>query len=124
MEVLFADHLENRVLREAGFIVVSDLGYDKPGAFRWVLDVDADGDMEMGEEGDMDMTEGEGDMDMADDDHMEHGFMVMRQPGEQASVTFTVPADASGEWEIACFEEDGAHYDDGMRGTLIIEVDA
>jgi uncharacterized cupredoxin-like copper-binding protein len=76
--------------------------------------------MDMGDDGDM--TEGEGDMDMADE--MAHGFMVMRDPGESAEVTFTVPADASGEWEIACFEEDGAHYDDGMRGTLIISTDA
>ncbi len=61
-------------------------------------------------------------MDMTEEAHAEHGFMVMRQPGQQAELTFTVPADASGEWEIACFEEDGAHYDDGMHGKLIIEV--
>jgi uncharacterized cupredoxin-like copper-binding protein len=47
--------------------------------------------------------------------------MVMRAPGEKAEITITIPADASGEWIIACFEEDGAHYDDGMHGTLIIE---
>jgi histidyl-tRNA synthetase len=36
-----------RVLREAGFIVVSDLGYDKPAAFRWVLDLDAGREMKL-----------------------------------------------------------------------------
>jgi hypothetical protein len=25
-----------------------------------------------------------------------------------------------GEWEIACFEDDGTHYEDGMRGTLVV----
>lgn len=72
-------------------------------------------DMEM----DMDST----DTTMADmEDDMGHGFMIMREPGEEATVTFTVTEDQIGEWEMGCFEEDGAHYDDGMKGTFIVEA--
>lgn len=81
------------------------------------------GDEEMGDEematettmGDMD-EESMGDMEDMED----HGFMVMRAPDEEATVTFTVPEDAVGDWDIGCFEEDGAHWDDGMKGTLTV----
>lgn len=67
---------------------------------------------------DMDM-----DMDHGDDDgiggHM--GWMVMNPSGSGSTIIeFTVTADMVGEWEIACFEDGGAHYDDGMRGTLTV----
>lgn len=35
-------------------------------------------------------------------------------------VIFTVP-DKPGEWEMGCFEDDGAHYDDGMKGKVTVE---
>ena len=77
-----------------------------------------------GEEMDMDMdmpaTTMAG-MDMDADEAEDHGFMIMRNPGQTASITFTVTADQIGEWEMGCFEEDGAHYDDGMKGTLTVE---
>jgi len=71
--------------------------------------------------GDMASDTTMGEMDMGEEGHDEHGFMVMRSPGTEATLTVTIPADASGEWQIGCFEEDGAHWDDGMRGTLIID---
>ena len=45
-------------------------------------------------------------------------------PGVVASttLTFTVTEDMVGEWEIGCFEEDGLHYDDGMKGKLVIKA--
>ena len=47
-----------------------------------------------------------------------HGFMVLQNPSSgQTVIEFTVP-DKTGEWEFACFEDEGAHYDDGMHGTL------
>lgn len=78
----------------------------------------------------MDAAMGMPDMDMDStdttmagmDDEMGHGFMIMREPGEQASITFTITADQVGEWEMACFEEDGAHYDDGMKGKFTVEA--
>lgn len=84
------------------------------------------GDMDDMEGMDMGSDTTMGDMDMAEEDqeeegHDEHGFMVMRSPGTEATLTVTIPSDASGEWEIGCFEEDGAHWDDGMSGTLIID---
>ncbi len=54
------------------------------------------------------------------------GLMVMIDPNmippDQATVlTFTVPPDKVGRWELGCFQERGQHYDDGMRATLIVE---
>jgi hypothetical protein len=55
------------------------------------------------------------------------GFMVLLDPlsltpsGEVTVLTFTVPEDAVGTWTIGCFQEGGQHFDDGMRGTLIVE---
>lgn len=75
--------------------------------------------MAMGEEGEaMGMEEEE----QTADEGMDHmGWMVMNNVGSGTTVIeFTVPADRVGEWEMGCFEDDGAHYDDGMRGTLTI----
>ncbi|NKQ37166.1 MAG: hypothetical protein HF973_16315 [Chloroflexi bacterium] len=51
-------------------------------------------------------------------------FMVdpqMVQSGEVTTITFTVPEDRVGEWELGCFQERGQHYDDGMRAKFIVE---
>lgn len=61
------------------------------------------------------------DMGMGEDmgDHM--GWMLVSPTGSgQSVIEFTVPEDAVGEWEMGCFEDNGAHYDDGMRGTVIV----
>ncbi len=55
-----------------------------------------------------------------DGGHGEHGFMIKRGPGEEAAITINIPTDAVGEWEFGCFVEDGAHYEKGMQGTLIV----
>lgn len=48
--------------------------------------------------------------------------MVMVQTGQEARITFTIPTDRVGEWTIACFQEDGGHFADGMRATLLVEA--
>lgn len=112
------------------------------------MDMEGEGDMDMGDEEDMDM---EGDMEMEADEHEEgedheegdehdegeehddegmamhmddhSGWMVMDAAGSgQSMITFTVPQDRVGEWEMACFEDDGSHYEDGMRGTLVVQA--
>ena len=88
-------------------------------------DMDMSSDTTMGDMssdttmGDMGSDTTMGDMEMGDE--KAHGFMIMRSPGTEATLTITIPADASGEWQFGCFEEDGAHWDDGMRGKLIID---
>ncbi len=60
-------------------------------------------------------------MDGGGDDH--HGFMIMLPQTAgvpEATITFTVTEDMVGVWEIGCFQDNGAHYDDGMRGTMVI----
>ncbi|MCL4294501.1 MAG: cupredoxin domain-containing protein [Anaerolineae bacterium] len=54
------------------------------------------------------------------------GVMIMLDPAivpadQVTTITFTVPADKVGRWEIGCFQEQGQHYDDGMRGILIVD---
>lgn len=41
------------------------------------------------------------------------------EPGGQATLRFTVPASAKGEWEMGCFIP--GHYESGMSGFLEIE---
>ncbi len=48
----------------------------------------------------------------------EHGFEVELEPDGKATLTFTVPPDRKGEWEIGCFVP--GHYEAGMKGTLIV----
>lgn len=79
-------------------------------------------EMTMDEESEMEEEMAMDEGDEHDDDEMEHhGFMVMMPEGsEEGSISFTVTADKVGEWEIACFEDDGQHYDDGMKGKLVV----
>lgn len=32
-----------------------------------------------------------------------HGIMVRLKPESRATITFTVPADRKGKWQMACF---------------------
>jgi uncharacterized cupredoxin-like copper-binding protein len=77
-----------------------------------------DGETVMG----MDMGEEDGGMDMGGEGEMDHmGWMLMSPAGSgKTIIEFTVPADKVGEWEMGCFEDEGTHYDDGMRGTLTV----
>ena len=52
----------------------------------------------------------------------EEGYHVELEPGGSGSMTFTIPADKAGEWVIACFIDDGAHFAAGMEGTIIVTV--
>jgi uncharacterized cupredoxin-like copper-binding protein len=49
------------------------------------------------------------------------GFMVILPPGGTASMSFPVTEAMVGEWEIGCFEQDGVHYDAGMKGALVVQ---
>jgi plastocyanin len=83
----------------------------------------------------MDMTSTTMDMEtdgaQEEEGHAEdEGGMVLLEPGTPGSseagqfsiMEFTVPDDATGTWEIGCFQEAGQHYEDGMRATLIVEA--
>ena len=49
------------------------------------------------------------------------GAMVMLDPGSEVVITMTIPEDKVGTWIFGCFQEEGLHYDSGMRGILIVE---
>lgn len=48
------------------------------------------------------------------------GFMVVLPIGAQATVTFEVTEGMVGDWEMGCFEQDGVHYDAGMKGPVSV----
>jgi uncharacterized cupredoxin-like copper-binding protein len=48
------------------------------------------------------------------------GFMVVVPVGAQATMTFEVTEGMVGDWEIGCFEQDGVHYDAGMKGSATV----
>ena len=51
----------------------------------------------------------------------EEGYHVELEPGATGTLVFTIPASKAGEWEIACFIDDGQHYEDGMKGTFTVQ---
>ncbi|MDP2730818.1 MAG: hypothetical protein Q8O55_10105 [Dehalococcoidales bacterium] len=59
---------------------------------------------------------------MTEEEMAEHSFMVWLEAGSSpATIIFTVPANKVGEWTFGCFEDDGDHWEEGMRGTLTVE---
>src|SRR3990172_10805131 len=59
---------------------------------------------------------------MPEEEGMMHGnFMVVLPIGADATMTFTVTKEMVGEWEMGCFEQDGVHFDAGMKGTVSIK---
>lgn len=44
--------------------------------------------------------------------------MVLLDEGGRTSMTFTLPIELRGEWEMACFLT--GHYRRGMHGTLTV----
>lgn len=48
-----------------------------------------------------------------------HGTMVLLKPHGKAIISFTVPTDRIGEWEMACFIP--GHYEAMMRGKVIVK---
>lgn len=104
------------------FDTVEDLHIDPPDALATSMegmDMDDESMDDMGS--DTTMHEDEGDHSEDEEDHMDMGVMVVREPAQTARVTFTVTEASIGEWEYGCFEDDGAHWDDGMKGIIIVE---
>jgi plastocyanin len=60
------------------------------------------------------------DMDMSGQEmRMGMDFMAVVEPGGSLTVSFQVP-DRPGDWEFGCFQQDGQHYLNGMRGVLTV----
>jgi len=78
-------------------------------------------EMEMDEMEDMgsDTTMGDTDGDEMHMDDMQ--VMVVREPTQTATITFTVTEESLGEWTIGCFEDNGNHWEAGMEGKIIVE---
>lgn len=51
---------------------------------------------------------------------MHEGFMVAIPQDGTGTIKFTVTKDMVGDWEMGCFEQDGVHYDAGMKGTVTV----
>jgi uncharacterized cupredoxin-like copper-binding protein len=48
----------------------------------------------------------------------DHGTMILLQPHGKAVISFTVPKDRNGTWEMACFVP--GHYEARMKGNIIV----
>lgn len=108
------------------FDTVSGLTIDPPDALETEMEGMDMGDDSMDESmSDTTMGDMSSDTTMAgmegEEEHMDMGVMIAREPTETARITFTVTEDSVGEWDFGCFEEDGAHWDDGMKGKIIVE---
>ncbi len=61
------------------------------------------------------------DMQAEHEEEGHEGFMVvLNQNGDRATITFTVTKEMVGEWEMGCFEQDGVHYNAGMKGVFVV----
>jgi plastocyanin len=52
--------------------------------------------------------------------HDNPGVMMILPAGETGTITFPVTKDMVGEWEMACFSQEGVHYTAGMVGKLVV----
>jgi uncharacterized cupredoxin-like copper-binding protein len=48
------------------------------------------------------------------------GFMVAIPVDGTGTMKFTVTEGMLGEWEMGCFEQEGVHYDAGMKGSVTV----
>ncbi len=110
-----------------------ELGHEEgegQGEGAMAMEGEKDKGMDMG--ADMDMGMGEGEIMRASVGPGYHaegmvmnevhgGNMIMMDPGAEVVLEFTVPKDKTGTWIFGCFQEDGLHFDAGMRGLLIVE---
>lgn len=91
-------------------------------------DMDSSEDDDMGSESEMGMESedemddhSESEMDDHSQDEMDaHGFMIVAEPGQTVTITFTLPDDRVGEWSMGCFEQNGSHWTQGMQGTITV----
>ena len=79
------------------------------------IDLEDEEDVGLEDEEDVDMDM---DMDMEEVEH--HGFMIVQEPSSEATIIEFIVPDKVGEWEFGCFQDDGADYDEGMRGKLVV----
>ena len=55
------------------------------------------------------------------DEEMTHeGFMVALPVDGTGTLKFTVTEGMLGDWEMGCFEQEGVHYDAGMKGSVTV----
>ncbi len=48
------------------------------------------------------------------------GSMVLLEPSSESTIIEFIVPNKIGDWEFACFEDDGAHYEEGMHANLSI----
>ena len=54
------------------------------------------------------------------DEEMHEGFMVALPLDGTGTIKFTATKEMLGQWELGCFEQDGVHYDAGMKGRVTV----
>ena len=54
------------------------------------------------------------------EEEMREGFIVALPEDGTGTIKFTVTEGMVGKWEMGCFEQDGVHYDAGMKGSVTV----
>jgi uncharacterized cupredoxin-like copper-binding protein len=62
----------------------------------------------------------EGEAEHEHEEMMHEGFMVVLPEDGTGTIKFTVTEGMVGKWEMGCFEQDGVHYDAGMKGSVTV----
>lgn len=62
----------------------------------------------------------EGEAEHEHEQMMHEGFMMALPEDGTGTIKFTVTEGMLGEWEMGCFEQDGVHYDAGMKGKVTV----
>jgi uncharacterized cupredoxin-like copper-binding protein len=55
----------------------------------------------------------------SDEEIAEEGYHVELEAGATGTLVFI--ADKGGEWDVACFLDEGVHFEEGMVGKFIVE---
>ncbi len=62
----------------------------------------------------------EGEAEHEEEEEMDEGFIVTLPEDGTGTIKFTVAEGMVGKWEMGCFEQDGVHYDAGMKGSVTV----
>ena len=62
----------------------------------------------------------EGEPEHEHEEMMHEVFMVALPEDGTGTIEFTVTEGMVGKWDMGCFEQDGVHYDAGMKGRVTV----
>lgn len=105
---------------EVNLVLINDGALDHEFLMGWNPGGGYEVDLFDRDPGNVKASGGEGFHVGSDEEIAEKGYFVVLEPGASGTITFTVPENVIGEWEMGCFLDAGVHYESGMHGTVTI----